>query len=601
MIKNTIIIIGLAFLFFSCSSSVSHKTVKDTIDSLKNAQRKKEAMDHFVQGAIEDAKGDYSAAILEYQEAIELDAKPGIYYALGRDYLQLNKLSMALQNARQAVAMDSTSPDYYSLLAEIYSSGHQVDSAAYAYEKIISLDSSNINAYFSLGMLYELSKPMQALNVYNKVIEKIGPEWNVLARIAELNERLGNTDEALKTLEQLMTIDPSNFELKKLLIDTYTKSKRYNDALSKINEELAEHPEDPSLHEMKGQIFLLENDWQNAAKEFTSILDNPKVSFDTKVRIGSAYLAQSAQDSTLVPVTKKIFQKLDQDSTSWQVKMVLGEIALREKNDSAAIADFKTVTELAKWNVDAWVRLGGLYYDNKKYQDAADVLTEAVKSFPDSYPVNLLLGLSFSQLNNFQQAKEYLKKSIELNPKDVTALSAMGFVLNQMKQSKEATGYIKEALKVDPNNAELLGTLGMIYNTQKKWSECDSAYTEALKIDSSNVLLLNNYAYSLAERGIRLDEALRMAQTAVGKEPGNSSYLDTYGWVYFKMGNFEKAEEYVRKAIEIDKNNSTLLEHLGDIIYKEGKKNVALEIWQRAYELNSDNPELKSKILKGEL
>jgi tetratricopeptide (TPR) repeat protein len=67
------------------------------------------------------------------------------------------------------------------------------------------------------------------------------------------------------------------------------------------------------------------------------------------------------------------------------------------------------------------------------------------------------------------------------------------------------------------------------------------------------------------------------------------------------MGNFEKAEEYVRKAIELDKNNSTLLEHLGDIIYKEGNKNIALEMWQKAYELNSDNPELKSKILKGEL
>lgn len=601
MIKNTIIIIGLAFFFFSCSSSVSKKNINETIDSLKNAQRKKEAMEHFVQGAIADAKGDYSGAILEYQDAISLDPKSGIFYALGKDYLQLNKLPLAAQNAKLAVEMDSTSSDYYSLLAEIYSNMRQTDSAAYAYEKIIQIDSSNVQAYYSLGMLYELSRPTEALTVYNKLLDRIGPEWNVLARIAELNERLGNTDEAIKTLEQLLTIDPSNLELEKLLIDTYTKSKRYDDALNKLNEALAQHPDDASLIETKGQIFLQENDWKNASKEFSQVLDNPKVSYETKLRIGSAYLAQSAQDSSLVPVVKNIFQKLDKDSTSWQVKMILGELALQEKNDSAAISNFKTVTELASWNVDAWVRLGGLYFDHKDYNNAVNLLGEAVKSFPDNFPINLLLGLSFSQMNNYSQAKDYLKKAIDLNSKDVTALSAMGFVLNQLKQPDDAVSYIKDALSVDPKNAELLGTLGMIYNSQRKWNQCDSAYSEALKVDSSNVLLLNNYAYSLAERSIRLDEALKMSKQAVDKEPSNSSYLDTFGWVYFKLGDYDKAEEYIRKAIDLDKNNSTLLEHLGDIIYKKGNKNIAVQMWQKAYELNSDNPELKSKILKGEL
>lgn len=601
MLKYIIVLLISASFLSGCFTGSSADRKISEADSLRTAQLKKEAMDHFVQGAIADAKGDVSGAILEYQDAIKLDPKPGIYYALGRDYLQLNKLSLALDNAKNAVSLDSTSSDYYSLLAEIYTNGHQPDSAAYAYEKIIQLDSTNLTAYYSLGMIYEISKPMRALDIYKKLLERLGPEWNVLARIAELNERLGNSEEAIKNLEQLLSIDPSNLELQKLLVESYGKTKRYDEALAKLNELLVQYPGDLVLTEMKGQMYLQKGDWMGASKVFELLLDNPKVSFESKVRIGSVYLAQTAADSTLLPVTKQIFTKLDKDTTSWQIKMILGEIALQEKNDSLAMDKFRSVTELAKWNADAWVRLASLYYDHKKYKETIDLILSGISSFPDNYPLNLLLGLAYTQQNDYPHAKEYLIRAVNLNPREINSLSAIGFVLNQLKEYDESVKYINQALEIDPKNADLLGTLGMIYNAQKKWPQCDSAYTEALKADPENVLLLNNYAYSLAERGIRLNEAKAMSEKAVAKEPENSSYLDTYGWVLFRMGQYDKAEEYVRKAIKIDGDNSTLLEHLGDIIFKEGNKTIAVEMWQKAYQLNSANDELKSKITRGEL
>ncbi|MGE5399932.1 MAG: tetratricopeptide repeat protein [Ignavibacteriales bacterium] len=602
MLKNTIIIFSLAFLIYGCSSDKLQKdSVADDNTQQQENLKSKEAMEHFIEGGLADAKGDYSSAILEYQDALRLDPMAGIYYALGKDYLQLNKLSLALASASSAVAMDSSNIDYYSLLAEIYLHGHQADSAAAAYEKIIKLDTNNVAAYYSLAGIYEQAKPLKALEIYHKLLEVTGPEWSILAHIAELYERMGNTDESIKTIEQLLTIDPSNVEVQKLLIDSYIKTNKYDQAINKINELLVKYPDDISLREMKGQVYLQQNEWQKASDEFRVVLNNPKVSVDTKVKIGSLFLTQSVQDSTLLPVVKEIFQKLDQDTTNWQVKMVLGEIALHEKNDSTAISEFKQVTDLAKWNADAWVRLGGLYFDNKKYNEAAQVLKEAVQSFPDNFPINLILGLSLSQINNFTDAGQYLKKAVTLNPKDITALSAYGYTLNQMKEPEQAVYYIKEALGIDPNNVELMGTLGLIYNAQKKWSECDSAYSRALELDSSNALVLNNYAYSLAERGVRLTEALKMAEAAVQKEPSNSSYLDTFGWVFFKLGEYDKAEEYIRKAIELDSKNSTLLEHLGDVKYKAGNKTKALEMWQRAYQLNTDNTDLKNKIEKGEL
>ncbi|MCX6152296.1 MAG: tetratricopeptide repeat protein [Ignavibacteriales bacterium] len=602
MNRKLIITLVCASVLIGCASSKIQKE-KESITRSGEIQTKKpkEAMDHFINGNLADMKGDYASAILEYQDALTFDKSPGIYYALAKDYYLLNKLSLALTNSRKSVNLDSTNTDYFNLLADIYNAARINDSAAVAYEKIIQLDSTDARAYFNLAVLCEQSKPLKALGIYKKLFELTGPDWNVLVRIAELYERMGNTEEAVNSVEQLSAIDPSNTDLQKLVVETYLKAKKFDKALEKVNDLLKQFPEDPVFIEQKAQIFVQQNNWIDAATQYSILLKNPNIPLDTKVRIGSIYLAQSFKDSTLLSTTKTLFLALDKDTVNWQIKMFLGEIALKEKDDTLAISYFKQVTELARWNGEAWVRLGGLYFDNKKYSNAVTLMEEAVQNFPDDFAVNLILGLSYSQMNQFKDAKKYLKKAVELNPKDLNALSAYGYTLSQLKQADESIYYLNEAIKIDPKNVELLGTLGLIYNSLKKFHESDSIYSKAISLDSTNALVLNNFAYSLAERREKLPLALEMSKKAIAKDSLNSSYLDTIGWVYFQLDKYETAEKYISKAAEIDKQNATILEHLGDISCKKGNKNEAVVIWQKALQLNADNPELKQKIEKGDL
>lgn len=600
MFKRIVVFIALIAVFYGCSSTkqVAQEASKTETNPETESQK---GLEHFVDGTIAEMKGDYATAVLEFQEALETDQTAGIYYALAKNYFYLNKLSPALKNIKLAIRADSTNLEYYNLIANIYEHAHQGDSASVIYEKIISLDSSNVNAYYSLGLIYEKIKPTQALEVYKKLLEITGPEWSVLVRVADIYDRMNKPEEAVTTIEQLSAIDPSNIELKKLLIESYLKTKKYDQALTLTNEILVLFPEDKSALELQGQIYLLNNDWKKAAEAYNKLLKDKEVPHDTKIKIASAYLMQASVDSTLLPTAKSIVRDLDKDTTSWQIKMLLGDIALRERDDSTAMNAFKAVTELAKWNSEAWIRLGGLYFDKRKYEDAVDLMKQAVTSFPDDFAVNLILGLSLTQLNNYTEAIEYLRKSVELNPKDVNALSAYGFTLNQLKQPDLAIRYLTEALKLDPENVELLGTLGLIYNAQKKWDLCDSTYLRALELDSTNALVLNNYAYSLAERNIKLADALNMANKAVAKDPENPSYLDTIGWVYYQLGEYDKAEKYIKDAVKLDEKNATLLEHLGDVLFKKGDSTGAMENWQKSMNLNSDNPELQQKIQRGTL
>ncbi len=602
MLKYIVLIFTVIF-FVGCSSqkeitkssNVKPKLMIDTthISSV-------EVMNLFINGSVAEAKGDYSAAVNYFRNVLKFEKKPGVYYALAKNYLYLNKLSLALQNAKKAVKLDSTQIDFYNILSDIYTNGNQFDSAAVVLNKIIQIDSSDLNAYYRLARIYEKNKPMKAISIYNKITAVIGPDWNVLMHVAEIYSTLGNYTDAANTIKQILTIDPNNFALQKLLAEYYQRAKKYDDALTVINEVLASNPDDLDALNRKAQIYLAKNDWESAAKEYDYILNKSNVPVDLKIKIGASYFEQSFKDSTLLPIAEKFFKTINKDTAVWQVKMYLGAIAINQKKDSLAIDDFKAATKLASWNVETWVRLGGIYFDNKKYDEASKVMTEAIKSFPEDFRVNLILGLSLAQSNHNNEAKPYLKKAVELNPKDITALSAYGFTLSQLKENDEAIKYLNEALEVSPNDVNLLGTLGLIYDGKKDWNKCDSIYEKALEIDSTNALINNNYAYSLSERGIKLDKALKMAKIAINSEPTNSSYLDTMGWIYFKMDDYNKAKEFVEKSIKINSKNSDVYDHLGDIEYKMGNKKDAKQAWQKALDLNKNSTELKQKIEKGE-
>jgi predicted Zn-dependent protease len=86
----------------------------------------------------------------------------------------------------------------------------------------------------------------------------------------------------------------------------------------------------------------------------------------------------------------------------------------------------------------------------------------------------------------------------------------------------------------------------------------------------------------LADRGVRLQEALGMVKKAVDLDPQNAAYLDSLGWAYFKLGDNDLAEEYLRKALLRNPNDSTMQDHLAEVYAKQGKLKQAVGLWERA-------------------
>lgn len=597
IIYSISILIGA--ILISCSGSSN--SAKSGEDSVSEKEKKNKASEHFINASIYEMKNDFDNAILEYQRALDLDPSPGIHQALAKNFLLKEKPIPALKHARSAVTFDPNNSESLKLLAQVYSELNLSDSAAVIYEKIIAKDSSDVTSYFNLALLNEQKRPLKALELLNKALALTGPEWTLLYKIAEISDRVGKINETVQTMESLYKLNPGNIDLLKVLLQVYFKAENYASIDTFLSEALLLYPDDIDFIEYKAKMNIKDKKWTEAAVEYKKLIKNKELDFNTKVAICTAFVNQLEQDSTLSGSVKDLLISADEDSSYWQIKYFLGAIYSREKNDSLAIRYYEQASDLAGWNVELWIRYGGLLFDSGKYEQAVSKITGVIDRYPEDFYLNLILGLSYTQLNNYQKAEDYLEKSLKINKTDVGALIALGFNQEKLNKKKEAISNLEKALVLEPQNVQALGNLGLIYENNKEFVKSDSLYLEALKVDSVNAMILNNYAYSLAERNQNLALALKMSKKAVALEPDSPSYLDTLGWIYFMMGKYKDAEKYIKKAYDKGNREVTILEHLGDVYFKLNKKKEAIKYWEMASEKDPENSKLKEKINKGEL
>lgn len=110
-----------------------------------------------------------------------------------------------------------------------------------------------------------------------------------------------------------------------------------------------------------------------------------------------------------------------------------------------------------------------------------------------------------------------------------------------------------------------------------------------LSSDPDNATALNNLGYFLIERNERQAEALEMIQRAVRANPTNSSFLDSLGWAYFKLGRLDEAERHLAEAARRNNQSATIQEHLGDLYQQRGKTEMARAAWQKALSLTVES------------
>ncbi len=563
MVKNILMLMlgVMMWSFYGCSGS--EKTAKVVTEQDEQA-----SLSYYLQGSMYDQQEDYAKAILEYQKAIRLKQDAAIYFAMAKDYAILGDEQQAIENGTAAVQSDPSNRTYHETLGQIYVSARDLDHALKEFNEVVRVDSSYEQGWINLGRLLQLQKPDEALKIYQSVTDRFGPDADVYFQMAQIYNATGKLDKATDAINGMLEFEPGNFEVKKTLGDLYLRRDSVDTALRIYNELAERQPQNLELRAAIAHAYLVKQDYDRASEQLDIILRRDTLSVDDQIKFGQIFTQFIQKDSAVAPYAEKMFMKIrDEHPDDWRPYWFLGAINNIMKDDSSALINFTKVKNLAQWNADGWVGIASIYYDREKLDTAISILNEAKKFVPEEFRIYFLLGISYQRKHEDIDAATALEKAVQLNQRSVDALTALASVYDEMKRTDES----------------------------------DSIYEKALRLDPKNNLLLNNYGYSLAERGMQLDRAMKMSKEAVAQQPDNQSYLDTYGWIYYRMGNYQEAEKWIRKAIDLGSKSSVIHEHLGDIYFKLGDKDKAMEYWQKGLQFDSTSPSLKDKIQRGSL
>ena len=555
-IRSILSLIGACVLLACAASRV-------TVSSGENNSRVPDprAVEHFIDGVILDQREDYAGALLSYQEAQLYDsAASSITLAIGRDYLRLGKVESAVLALQRTLKLNPEEGEAWELLATVYVSKKEWGLAEDALRHVVRLDSNRIDPYYNLALIaLRRNAVEEAIVLYQRILTlQQVPDPQVLMSLGEIYLELQRFDEAAEIYRQLIALDPAE------------GMGYYGLGLTK---------------EATGDTVRAVELYEKALR------NNPEL-VHIRAQLNRLYTAQQAWDKSLA-LLREAVSRDSSDIAGW---LEIGEI-YRQKGDSAAA--FKHSEMLKQRFPDDWriyLDAGHHYLDRSDFRRALEEFRDVIRLSPGTLWGWLYAGISLVHLDSILGSEPYLKRALSLQRENAVGNYYLGSVLAQMNRPEEAVPYLKTAIASRPDWVAAMSTLAGAYESMEMFALSDSLFKASLTLDPDNSLVLNNYSYSLALRNVRLAEALRMAERALRTEPENGSYLDTVGWIYFKLGDYDKALEYIEKAFTIRIQSAEVAEHLGDVYDRLGMKDKARDAWQHALEIDRGNPDLLRKL-----
>jgi len=205
-----------------------------------------------------------------------------------------------------------------------------------------------------------------------------------------------------------------------------------------------------------------------------------------------------------------------------------------------------------------------------------------------------------AELTQYDSLLYHSQQAIELFPNQAITYFYNGISNSLLENYEESIAPFETALLIGVDEtvqANIFSNLGDAYYNLNNYIKSDSCYEKALELEPEKSYVLNNYSYYLSLRNENLSKALDMAKKANELEPNNISFQDTYGWVLYKLGKFDKAKVQIEKCLDNggDKK-AVILEHYGDILYQLGDTDNAVIYWKKAKDKGLDSEFIDKKI-----
>ena len=378
-------------------------------------------------------------------------------------------------------------------------------------------------------------KALKALND-----KKLSPEVGAMAamRLLQLSEGPRNF-QALHLVSEYIKNNPTQRAVRLFYAHVLTRDKKYDMALDELAKMNELNPEDFDLLYFRAQVEYQAGNLKQAASYL------------------SQYLAIQEQRREAVPDNRTTAQASVTDAYFLMAK-VYEELGDYQK----AIEQLALIDEPHVRN-NVLTEQASLYIKLKQYTQAHALLEQIQpEDDEDAYVRALLMNATLSrERGEYELGLEYIERALKYYPNNLYILYSQAMVYENMGEINKAVALLEQILIDYPHESESYNGLG----------------------------------YVLADNNLRLDEAVVLIERALAMSPNSSHIQDSYGWLNFRLGNLQLAQDYLEMAWSKEKL-AEVAAHLADVHYQLGDTEKAFDYLQKGYEVNPDDIALQKTI-----
>lgn len=489
---------------------------------------------------------------------------------------------LAKQSLQKAIELDPTLAEAYTALAELVSreQPNGLEEAILLADIAVKISADNFGGHRILARLYTIKSRLDRETLEPIFTQKAISEWREIARL-----------------------DPRNAEAFAFLSEFYARTKKPVERIDALRKwQAAAAPLDSRFYRvvMGGQSDLAP---ENATVKFGQALLETGETGEA-VAVLSRAVADNPENLEAIELLSRAVESADAATAATAVQFLQQAVFANPEN--ATLIEILARLQL---------RIG-------KRQEALQSVRSLRARNPENYSLLRVEASILNEDGKVDEAVALVKSLIGKKPgsvatannenDDVTNVESLIFddfsnhlfiadLYRQAKRGKESVEAVNQAMAVaqTAERREIAKlTLATVQQSAGDFRGAEETLRGILTNTPRNPIALNNLGYFLAERGEKLDEALKLIELALVIEPNNPSYLDSLGWTYFKLGKFSEAEKYLKNALKFDDSSSTVHEHLGDVHQKQGKLELAQTAWQKALERAAETDEKERLKIK---
>ena len=464
---------------------------------------------------------------------------------------------------QKALQYDSTSSLLFMLGNSLFEAGMYND-AKNAYKASLLIDIDNTKSLSKLINIYIIENDFRSAEVLiGKLLENADDKESMLT-VAELYSKT-DSRKAIEIYEELHKKYPDQTITLKLL-NLYSSENEQKKYYSLLFDYVENNPESSIKYIDDLLMYYIENDNISKFNELLDIADKD-VSQNGLNKLFSVVSAKFVDVNANFPDKFKfaLLERIDsrfilQADINYNAGIIAYKLSKNEAGDNYFQRALKAAEEL---DVTLPFYIGYFYFDNNEYKKSVNVLSDYVH----------IKQQGVWELD-YYLAHSYLA----------------------MDQKDSAVKYLKTAMMRDSTKFFIYTDIGLVYDGMGKSDSAIYYYDMALSLNPDDNTTLNNYAYTLAQAEQDLDKALEMINKVIAQDSLRPTFLDTYAWVKYKMGDYESAKEYLIKANENSEENAEILYHLAEVYKKLGILDKAKDFADKAFAIEPDNKDIKKLI-----